>query len=240
MNSAENFQPTEELCSRIISLLSHGLVAGLGTPEPGKMCVEAAVCAAMNLPHSDSPACIGDAVRSFQIRLNDSSWSSEQERAKGLKRLAIAQLGSDKISQEEFSKKVWVQFKTEFEHPRQFKDKPNYHFAYTYGEATIADIKRTIADTVTASAADYKDTTATFVAATFAFAGKHVADSIDHYASAAAAVYAYGNAAAPDEKAFRTKRDEILSQAAEIAVQVLIELKSPGCEFLWMCEQEGG
>ena len=58
------------------------------------MCVEAAVCYAYDLPHSDKPPCVGNAVREFKIRLNDCNWSSSKARARGMRRIAIAQLGS--------------------------------------------------------------------------------------------------------------------------------------------------
>jgi hypothetical protein len=79
-----------------------GLVDSQGQPQPGKMCVEAAICYALGLPHGDNPPCVGKIVREVKIDLNDSSWSSPEARAKGLRRLAIMQLGSNKISQKKF------------------------------------------------------------------------------------------------------------------------------------------
>ena len=97
----------EQLCSKVIKMVDKGLTRGQGSPVPGQMCVEAAVCYAMGLPHSDSPPCVGPAVRSFKIKLNDSQiWPSDQARASGMRKLAIAQLGSDQIDQKEFSKYV--------------------------------------------------------------------------------------------------------------------------------------
>ena len=61
----------EQLCSKVIKMVDKGLTRGQGSPIPGQMCVEAAVCYAMGLPHSDSPPCVGRAVRSFKIDLND-------------------------------------------------------------------------------------------------------------------------------------------------------------------------
>ena len=52
---ASTIAPTRDHAIRIVELLSHGLVAGLGKPEPGKMCVEAAVCFALGLPHGGQP-----------------------------------------------------------------------------------------------------------------------------------------------------------------------------------------
>jgi hypothetical protein len=93
---------TREIAIKVLGIVDHGLSHGLGTPEPGKLCVEAAVCLALGLPHGDNPPCVGYAVRSFKIRLNDSKWSSPEARAIGMRRLAIAQLGSDQVDQKEF------------------------------------------------------------------------------------------------------------------------------------------
>jgi len=83
------------LIAKIHSLLDAGLVGGLGQPEPGKMCVEAAINYALGRDHGDDPGCVIEPLRRLKIRLNDSShWTSNQSRASGLRRLAIAQLGS--------------------------------------------------------------------------------------------------------------------------------------------------
>ena len=101
-----DFAVTAELSAKVLDIVDQGLVSGLGQPIPGKMCVEAAVCYAMGFPHSDKPTCVGAAVRSFKIRLNDSRWSSNEARTKGMRKLAIAQLGSDSICQVSFVKIV--------------------------------------------------------------------------------------------------------------------------------------
>jgi hypothetical protein len=97
---------TKSHARKVLSVVDAGLCSGKGVPEPGKMCVEAAVCFALGLPHSDDPPCVGKAVREFKIQLNDSSWSSDKARARGLRRLAIAQLGSDSLNQTEFVTKL--------------------------------------------------------------------------------------------------------------------------------------
>jgi hypothetical protein len=69
------------------------------------MCVEAAVCFALGQEHGDEPECVAPAVRSFKIRLNDSKWSSNEARAKGMRRIAIAQLGTaGQIDEKEFAR----------------------------------------------------------------------------------------------------------------------------------------
>jgi hypothetical protein len=75
------------------SILERGLSNGLGS-QGGQVCIEAAICEAMNLPHGDDPGCVASSVRLFKIELNDSQWSSAEARAKGLRDLGLAQLGS--------------------------------------------------------------------------------------------------------------------------------------------------
>ena len=43
---------------------------------------------------SDNPPCVSQVLRRFKMRLNDCEWSSPEARAAGLRRLAVAQLGS--------------------------------------------------------------------------------------------------------------------------------------------------
>lgn len=86
--------------------LDRGLSQGQGSPN-GQMCIEAAICQTMGLPHGDDPGCVSAAVRSFKINLNDSPWSSPAARAKGLYDLGIAQLGSlGVVDDAEFSKRM--------------------------------------------------------------------------------------------------------------------------------------
>lgn len=81
--------------TRIIQLVDRGLIRGLGTADPGKMCVEAAVCYGMGYAHSDSPQCVNEDLIRFKIILNDAGgWPSEAARAKGLRAVAVAQLGT--------------------------------------------------------------------------------------------------------------------------------------------------
>src|SRR5690242_2169860 len=94
---------TREIAAKVLATVDAGLVNGVGKPVPGQMCVEAAVCFALGLPHGDEPPCVAPALRSLKIRLNDSAWSSAQARATGLRRLALAQLGSaGALDEEEF------------------------------------------------------------------------------------------------------------------------------------------
>jgi hypothetical protein len=94
--------PTEPIIRRIIELVGYGLPSGLGRQEPGQMCVEACVNAAFGLDHGDNPPCVHPAVREAKIALNDSPWSDNQARGKGMLKLAVAQVGSENIDGEKF------------------------------------------------------------------------------------------------------------------------------------------
>ncbi len=80
----------------ILLVVDKGLSDGLGVPKPGQMCVEAAVCYALGLPHNDEPPCVDMQVGEHKIGVNDLRWSTKKERAKGLRKLSIAQLGTNK------------------------------------------------------------------------------------------------------------------------------------------------
>lgn len=85
---------SNDLVIKLLATVDQGLVRGMGEPVPGQMCVEAAICYALGEGHSDKPSCVEPTVRSCKIALNDMSWSSDMARAKGMRKVAIAQLGS--------------------------------------------------------------------------------------------------------------------------------------------------
>lgn len=107
---SKEIKVNKKLAEKVIKTVKPGLCSGLGDPVPGKMCVEAAVNFACGLAHDDNPPCVGDDVRSFKISLNDEKWSSNKARAKGMIKIAIAQLGSNKISQDEFREQIIEEF----------------------------------------------------------------------------------------------------------------------------------
>jgi hypothetical protein len=97
----------ETIARKLLSVVDAGLVQGVGEPTPGRMCVEAAVCYALDLPHGDDPQCVSRALRALKISLNDKEWSSPAARAAGLRRLAVAQLGSKGgLDDTEFARRV--------------------------------------------------------------------------------------------------------------------------------------
>lgn len=89
----------KRIAKKLVKVLDAGLSAGLGEPTPGQMCVEAAISYACGLKFDDRPSCVHPTVREISITLNDAfGWGTNEERAKGMRRLAVAQLGSKSLT----------------------------------------------------------------------------------------------------------------------------------------------
>ncbi len=246
----------KQLARKVLSIVDHGLVKGLGEPEKGKMCIEAAVCFALGLPHSDNPPCVGKQVRNFKISLNDCSWSSDEARTKGMRKLAIAQLGSDFVDQKKFLELVGFDCITKIlpvivknalkedrnnKFVKERKDaeklKPlleKLESAKTFDEAKV--IAKEVWDVyASASASVYAYAYAYAYASAYAYAYASAYASVYAYAyaSASASVYAYAYASAKKNLVFN---DQILNMTAQAGLDALIKLKSPGTKYLDLCE----
>lgn len=105
-------------------ILERGLCAGVGDRD-GQMCIEAAICAALDLPHGDDPLCVASSVRKFKITLNDARWSSPSARAAGLRDLGIAQIGSKGVVEDADFNRILVIKTTQILIPKLFRSLPN-------------------------------------------------------------------------------------------------------------------
>ncbi len=223
--------PTEEHAKKILDLLTYGLVKGQGQPIPGKMCVEAAVCFALGLPHGDNPPCVGHEVRAFKIGLNDKAWSTTQTRAVGMRQLAVAQLGSNTLDQKAFRELLWFQLGTQIQ-PLIWR------FLATKGDkearlelATKMEQSKNLAE-CKAHAYDYAHAHA------YAYAHSHDYDYAYGYGYDYGYAYDYGydyGYGYAHDYGYDYDYDSWLSKVAAIGVQTLIDLKSPGCAFLHLC-----
>ena len=220
---------TEKQAARVLEVVDAGLSGGLGKPVPGQMCVEAAVCYAFGEPHGDKPSCVDPVLRTFKIKLNDSDWSSNEARANGMRRLAIAQLGTrgtldqklfvSKLSEMIIRKVLPIALRSvglEVEAVRCENE----------GSQEAADVAAAYAAYAAARAAD----AARAAANAAAYAAARAA-----YAAADAAADADADAARAAARA--VDKDSILSLAAEEVVKILIELKTPGSQFLYLTEK---
>jgi hypothetical protein len=190
-------------------ILSRGLSNGVGNPE-GKMCIEAAVCATIGLPHSDDPKCVSPAVRQFKIRLNDAAWSSPSARAKGLRDLGIAQLGSlGVVDGVEFARRITK--KTI--------------------QRILPPLLRSLKTQECDAAATRCETEGTADAANAAVMAANAAAARAAVRAANAAVMA-ANAADAAYVAKYANNDTYLLISAALALETLRELGSPGCALL--------
>ncbi len=227
---------TKKMASRVLEVIDAGLVRGLGSPAPGDMCVEAAVCYALGEPHGDAPTCVERCVRGAKIRLNDSPWSSNEARANGLRKVAIAQLGSaGSIDVGEFVRyyakqtirrvvPVALRAAASMATSHRHKLEEAARRCENDGDRAAANSAYAAANSAYAAAA-YNSANAVANAAAANAAATNSAPAAAHHAAPAAA-----NAAA----AYAAAKDEILTLGAEVLLDALKHAGSPGCKFLYL------
>ena len=202
---------------RFDSILSRGLSCGLGSAGQ-QVCIEAAICESLGLPHGDDPGCVSPAVRAFKIALNDSSWSSATARANGLRDLGLAQLGSlGVVDDVEFA--VRLSKKTiSILLPKLFRAvMPNDKEALEAADRCEKEDSKESAK-YAESAAKYAAKSAKYAE----YAAKSAAKSAKYAEYAAEYAAKYAESAA----------DEYLTLTAKLALDTLRELNSPGCALL--------
>jgi hypothetical protein len=235
----------ESIITKLLSTVDAGLCYGMGKPVPGQMCVEAAVCYSLGLPHSDDPGCVSPALRSLKIKLNDSEWSSNEARAKGLRRLAVAQLGSkDVLGENKFVDRV-VKLVIQKNVAKALRQAAELHADEAHKLSMNQTADRCEKEgTKTAAYAAYTAAYAAYTAANAAYAANAAANAANAayaaYAANAAADAANAAYAAADAAAnAAAERDKVLAEFAEDVVQILIDLDAPGCKWLAMTKGQG-
>jgi hypothetical protein len=214
------------VATKVLDCVRAGLVSGVGKPIPGQMCVEAAVCFALGLPHGDDPKCVAQSLRRLKIKLNDSNWSSDQARAKGLERLALAQLGSaGNLNETEFAKRC-ARLAIRTCVPQALRAAASLFKEGDKKERLLAAADLCEGEPTKANARLAKD--AAYADAAYAAAAAAA------YAAAYAAYAAY--AADVDAADAADARDASLAGFAEGVVQILIKMKAPGCQWLYLTE----
>jgi hypothetical protein len=241
-----NIEITKELVAKIDETLSHGLSHGLGKPIPGQMCVEAAICYSLGLDHSDDPKCVDSAIRALKIRLNDSSWSSDFARSKGMRNLAILQLGTvDNFDQKEFVEKLAMFTCTDF--LPYFLSKQNYVWFTPelkndlVGAKTLANAKNAAsaanaaayaANAVYAAYAAYAANAANAAAYTAYSANAAYASSAAAYAANAVYAAYAANAATNAATNAANDADLYLNYFAKGVEKILINMNVPAKDFI--------
>lgn len=202
----------ETIIKSLLNLIDRGLCYGLGNGVPGAVCIEAAVCMTFENRNDDNPKCVAPILRDFKVRLNDTyKWGSNQARARGLRRLGVAQLGTrDNFNDEEFAKELAILVynlaikKTLLVEPppvskwEELADKGKSNVIQTMG-------------------LDYLSWA--------------IANIQDHR---------FGNAAMRLASVIKEIATDSASLAAisEEVVQILVKMKTPGVEFLYLTEEQ--
>jgi hypothetical protein len=230
---------TKRHARRVLEVVDAGLTEGLGNPVPGEMCVEAAICYALGLPHGDDPECVAECVRRYKIRLNDAKWSSNEARAKGMRRAAIAQLGSEGIDQRKWAEYVAEQTIRRIV-PEALCATASKHKNKVHAKRLIAAAARCEQEGSKESAIAARDADAAAAGAAYA---AYAADAAAYAAYAADAADADAYAAAAAAAAYAAdaagvERDRILNIAAEICVEACVLCKTPGSKWLDITQED--
>jgi len=252
-----------EVAKKVLSIVDKGLTSGLGVPQPGRMCVEAAVNYAFDRPHGDNPPCVTPALRLLKISLNDQPWSSYIARAKGLRRLALAQLGSTgvldqfnfahRISESVIRKQVPIALRAAASllsgksrtdliaaaflcEEKGTQDAVCHAMAVVYtttDDARATSYVATAAQAAACAAANVANRAAA-EAAILSINGVSAARTAAH--AAAASAYAVGISLETSSSAAHTT-DKVLGDFAEDVVKILIAMNAPGCQWLTLTEE---
>lgn len=200
--------PTEQQTRRFLSLLEHGLSSGLGQSEPGKMCIEACWCVALDMPHGDNPGedCVLPFFREQKININDfKGWSSPKARAEGMRQIGVAQVGSgdiDPIVAESSFKHNLNRFVLPFLIKQHLIKEPTNEFLLKQQELLkVASTKK-----------EFKKIRI------------NCYNCYNYY-------YYYYN-----YNYYYYNRDEFALLLCKALLETLIECKSPGCQYLWLCD----
>lgn len=216
MTTATQIKLTKAKARKVLQVVDAGLVSGLGKAEPGQMCVMAALNYALGFDHGDKVECVHPIVRRLDIALNDSSWSSKKARAKGMRREAIAKLGSVGIDAERYMQYVAL------------------HIIKEILPSRLRDIG------LEKNAKECESATNLSAASDAAHYAAHAAPRLMRVvaASAVRAVRAASDAARHARHAARyAATDEVLCQLADISTRALIECGSQGSQWLDICEE---
>jgi hypothetical protein len=213
------------------------------------MSVEAAVCHALGLPHDHDSKCVSPALRMLIDRLSRSPWSSPRMRAKGLRRLALAQLGSAGVLNDKtFARRV-AEMTIRTVVPRALRSAAEVQHSKDKQEVLIAAAERCeregTPDTASAAEAAATAVNADTTNADFSHTASYAASAASHAARGARAaaadaidVFEFGHCAvvaaayAADAAYFAGARDAELAAFAESILHILIEMGAPGCQWL--------
>ncbi len=205
---------TKEIAQKVLTTVDAGLVSGLGRPILGQMGIEAAVCYALRLPHGDNPKdCVASSLIQLKTKLND-GFSSNKTRTKGLRKLALLQLGTAGVLNEvEFVNKLTLLVITKYL-PSALKTMDFNK------EATACE-----------QAKDLNEAKKAARTANTAVRTANVVDAVAYAAYTDYAAYVTTGATVYNPPAVDAD-DKVLTSFAEDVAQILISMDVPGIQWL--------
>lgn len=249
-----NFKPVTinaPLVSRVLSVVDLGLTEGLGDEtKPGGMCVEAAVSFALGHETGDGPLCVNPNLRDFKIGLNDSCYfNNDKDRAQSLRRIAVAQLGTEKLTSKFDHEGLPISFvKQTFKYSKfsdLLQEVINVLVLEHNGKVKIEAVKNLSAkekkffkaaqvlldencDLMESikSHLDIEDSNLSFID-NYEYSSDNYSNFINDFSSTLV-----------EDKKFKTER-AARDFLIEKAVQVLVKMKTPGSKFLYLTKKKG-
>lgn len=209
-------------------ILERGLCKGQGTRK--QMCVEAAVCVALDLPFGDEPSCVTKEIRNIKIAINDLNWSSSTARAKGLRNLGIAQVGSKGVVDgKEFKTKLKEKI-VKVLIPSLLRENNPYNKQKQQKKLEIAQMLENATNISEALTKAFVMSNWTCVYSSNDFSNSLFHCSVNALHSCLCDInHGYMNLVLNTS---HTINDKYLLLSCDVVLDVLKELKSPGCEWL--------
>lgn len=270
--SVRNAGITHEMARSVLTTIDAGLVRvtgdvrAIGKPLPGEMGVAAAVCHALGQPEGSDPGCVMPWLRQLTYELNEHQWSCPKARAKGLRRLILAQLGSkDALDDMEFARRV-IRLMLTKQVPaalraaasvnrdpkhqaalnaaaEQCESGPSWRAAYDAYQAVLV----TAAAGGVAGVAAHCAANAALSAATggcVEYEEEKFSRRATPRAAGLVAECIEKAALAASHAAWNTSGadayDKVSAEFVEDVVRILVEMQAPGCQWLDLTEQEDG
>ena len=207
----------KEHARRLLEIVDAGLVEGVGKPELGEMCVMAAINYLFDMPHGDADyGCTAPVVRALDIAINDLPWSSPSARAKGMRREAVAKLGSIEIDDVKYMGLI----------------------ALGVVNRILPPVLRAVGLDANATECEQaKDLTAAATASRAVAAASRAVAAASRADAASWAAVAASWAANTASRA--AARDEIYTTLCDISTEALIACESQGAQWLDLCAVTG-
>lgn len=213
----------ETFVKQLLYQIDGGLTHGMGGGGRSNMCVQHAVNHVMGRGRSDDVTwCALNEINSFGIHLNDCRWTSKRARADGLRRLAVAELGSNKVNKAELAQSIRRKYVNHML-PQQLEIVGKHELA-AHARSANTDLEHHIV--LNKALSESYDAHACGV-----IARMHNVDSLGETLTELSRLAASMNSGEPSER-----HDCMMGLAVDIVAEALRECGSEGGEYLHLAD----